>query len=194
LTVLAHTLARAVYEMLKRDVVFALDILLQREGRGVGAPAASRGHAGRAWQPCSAMMPPWRRRTPMRPEALCPAPARLMGRLLALRSRWRKFLMVPGCCPSPEPGAHWHIAMGRLAFAEDSMRVQRGFEGADNRRPALCHRHRHGGSPSIRVWCSHMSAVPAKRNQVRTRCQRRTTPGSLRRKKHKIRSEGTFVS
>jgi hypothetical protein len=65
LTVLAHKLARAVYDLLKRDVVFDLNIFLQREGRGVGEPAASRGHDGRAWQPCSAMMPLWRRRTLM---------------------------------------------------------------------------------------------------------------------------------
>src|SRR2546428_8894576 len=50
---------------------------------------------------------------------------------------------------------------------------------------ALGTRHRDGGRPSISVWCSHMSAVPAKRNQVRTRCQRMTTPGSLRRKNAK---------
>ena len=65
LTVLAHKLARAVYDMLKRDVVFDLDIFLQSEGRGVGEPAASLGHDGRAWQPCSAMMHLLRRRTLM---------------------------------------------------------------------------------------------------------------------------------
>jgi DDE superfamily endonuclease len=42
-----------------------------------------------------------------------------------------------------------------------------------------------GGRPSISVWCSHMSAAPAERNQVRTRCQRMTTPGATRRKKSK---------
>jgi hypothetical protein len=39
LTVLAHKLARAVYYMLKRDVVFDLDIFLQSYGRGAGKPA-----------------------------------------------------------------------------------------------------------------------------------------------------------
>ena len=56
LPVLAHKLARAVYSMLKRDVVFALDIFLQREGRGAGEPAAYLGHDGRAWPSCSAML------------------------------------------------------------------------------------------------------------------------------------------
>ncbi len=46
MTVLAHTLARAVYDMLKRDVVFDRNIFLQREGRGAGEPAASLGHDG----------------------------------------------------------------------------------------------------------------------------------------------------
>jgi hypothetical protein len=40
LTVLAPKLARAVYDLLTRDVVFNLDIVLQREGRGGGEPAA----------------------------------------------------------------------------------------------------------------------------------------------------------
>jgi Transposase IS116/IS110/IS902 family len=107
LTVLAHKLARAVYYMLKRDVVFDLDLFLQSSGRGVGEPAASLGHDGRAWQPCSAMMHLLRRRTLMSTEALCPDPVRLIGRLLSLRSRRRKFLMVTVCCPSPEPEANW---------------------------------------------------------------------------------------
>ena len=47
---------------------------------------------------------------------------------------------------------------------------------------ALCTRHCDGGRPSRSVWCSHMSAAPAERNQVRTRCQRMTAP-ALRRKK-----------
>jgi transposase len=48
LTVLAHKLARAIYDMLKRDMVFDLDTFLQSYGRGVGEPAASLGHDGRA--------------------------------------------------------------------------------------------------------------------------------------------------
>ena len=45
-TVLAHKLARAVYDMLKREVGGDLNTLLQSEGRGVGEPAASLGHTG----------------------------------------------------------------------------------------------------------------------------------------------------
>jgi len=48
LTVLAHKLARAVYDMLKRRVVFDLDTFLQSEGRGAGEPATSLGHEGRS--------------------------------------------------------------------------------------------------------------------------------------------------
>jgi len=48
LTVLAHKLARAVYYMLKRRVVFDLDTFLQSSGRGAGEPAASLGHDGRS--------------------------------------------------------------------------------------------------------------------------------------------------
>ena len=48
MTVLAHKLARAVYDMLKRRVVFDLDTFLQSEGRRAGEPAASLGHDGRS--------------------------------------------------------------------------------------------------------------------------------------------------
>jgi transposase len=51
LTVLAHTLARAVYHMLKRRVVFDLDTFLQSSGRGADEPAASLGHDGRSLAP-----------------------------------------------------------------------------------------------------------------------------------------------
>jgi transposase len=65
LTVLAHKLARAVYDMLKRGVAFDLNAFLQSEGRGVGEPAAELGHDGLAWQPCAASIHPVRHRTPM---------------------------------------------------------------------------------------------------------------------------------
>jgi len=41
LTILAHTLARAVYDMLQRQTAFDLDTFLQGEGRGAGALNAS---------------------------------------------------------------------------------------------------------------------------------------------------------
>ena len=50
-TVLAHTLARAVYSMLKRGVVYDRDPFLQSEGRGAGEPAASLGHDGLSLAP-----------------------------------------------------------------------------------------------------------------------------------------------
>ena len=46
LTVLAHKLARAVYDLVKRGTVFDLDTFLRSEGRGAGEPAAERGHQG----------------------------------------------------------------------------------------------------------------------------------------------------
>jgi hypothetical protein len=67
LTGLAHQLARAVYDLWQRGVACARTAVLQSEGRGVGAPAASLGHAGLAWPPCAARRHPVRRRTPMSP-------------------------------------------------------------------------------------------------------------------------------
>src|SRR5439155_6440811 len=51
LTVLAHKLARAVYDMLKRGVVFDHNTFLQSSGRGAGEPAASLGHDGLSLAP-----------------------------------------------------------------------------------------------------------------------------------------------
>jgi hypothetical protein len=151
----------------------------------------TRGEPGhRARQSCT----PGVDERPWSPEALCPAPVRVLGRLRSLLARWRKGPRVPVGCPSPAPEAHWHTKTCRPSCESDGMRVQRCGEGVANRSAALSHRHRHGGRPARSVWGSHRSAVPAKRKQVRTRCQRMTTPGSLRRKKAKIRSEGTFVS
>ena len=48
LTVFAHKLARAVYDMLKREVGCDLATFLQSYGRRVGEPAASLGHHGRS--------------------------------------------------------------------------------------------------------------------------------------------------
>jgi hypothetical protein len=45
---LAHQLARAVYDMVKRGVVFDRDTFLQSSGRGAGEPAAELGHDGRS--------------------------------------------------------------------------------------------------------------------------------------------------
>jgi hypothetical protein len=41
LTILAHTLARAVYDMLKRQTAFAMDVFLRASGSRAGAPAVS---------------------------------------------------------------------------------------------------------------------------------------------------------
>jgi hypothetical protein len=51
LTSLAPQLARTVYDMLKREVGFALAPFLQTSGRGVGEPAAALGHDGRRLTP-----------------------------------------------------------------------------------------------------------------------------------------------
>jgi hypothetical protein len=45
-------------------------------------------------------------------------------------------------------------------------------------------RHRHGDRASLSVWCRHRMSVPAQGNEVRTRCERLTTPEPTLRKKH----------
>jgi hypothetical protein len=51
-------LARVVYDLLQQGVAFDLNAFLRREGRGVGEPAASREHEGRAWPPGAAHISP----------------------------------------------------------------------------------------------------------------------------------------
>jgi hypothetical protein len=46
LTVLAHTLARAVYHLLQRQVAFAREKCCQHEGRGAEEPGASLDNQG----------------------------------------------------------------------------------------------------------------------------------------------------
>jgi hypothetical protein len=46
LTILAHKLSRAVYDMLKRTVAFNMQSFLNDEGRGVGEPDASLDNQG----------------------------------------------------------------------------------------------------------------------------------------------------
>jgi hypothetical protein len=80
LTVLAHKLARVVYDMLTRDTVFALDKFLNGSGRRAGEPAASRDTPGislndRPWNSDKAL----RHGTRSRTLALFPDPARLIG-------------------------------------------------------------------------------------------------------------------
>jgi hypothetical protein len=84
LTVLAHHFARAVYDRCNRGVVVELDTFLQGSG---AAQVSLRPHGvtlGAAWRPCSGTMSSWRRRTPLSPEARCPDPARLSGRIRSL--------------------------------------------------------------------------------------------------------------
>jgi hypothetical protein len=80
------------------------------------------GAMGCAWQPCSVMRDGVCRRTLRSTSALCPDPARLLGRVRSLRCIGRTFLMVPVCCPSPDPGPHGRLKMCSPAVAEDGLR------------------------------------------------------------------------
>src|SRR5207249_8061014 len=85
-----------------------------REGRRracrlPGAPWVEPGAA------CAVLLYPVRRRTLRSTEAVDPAPAPVIGRLLSRLFLWRKCLMVLVCCPSPDPGTHWHMGMCSLS-------------------------------------------------------------------------------
>ena len=56
LTVWAHQLARAVYDMLRRETVFDMRTFLHGYCSGVGAPGASLAHHGPSLHKCSALL------------------------------------------------------------------------------------------------------------------------------------------
>jgi hypothetical protein len=72
LTVLAYTLAQAVYDLFKRQTTFGMDRVLQGEGSGVGEPASLAGYRrnGRLSDGEPGFQEPW---------ALCGRSGRLLG-------------------------------------------------------------------------------------------------------------------
>jgi hypothetical protein len=85
-----------------------------------GEPARLQPHGGAlgaAWPRGAGMLDGVRRRTLRRTEALCPAPARVMGRGRSRLSLRRQGRMVMGCCPSPAPGPHGRTERCRHACA-----------------------------------------------------------------------------
>jgi hypothetical protein len=145
--------------------------VLQSAGRGGDEPAASRGHEGLAWHPCAASLHPGRRRTPLSPSALGPAPARVIGRRRPLLSWERTSVRVTVCGPAPAPAPHRRLPWAAPGWCRavggdrDGARAQSTL--------ALCHRQADGGRPARRVWCRHVAA-PAAGKDDSTRGQRRT--------------------
>jgi hypothetical protein len=128
LTVLAHTLARAVYDRLTRDTVFALQQFLNGSGSGAGAPTASLDHHGRSLR--VVLCHPWFAASLTAEEhrgAFARIPWPLIGRPLRLFGRRRESHPVDGCCPAPDPGTHGRTDTCSHAFAEDGTRAPRGF-------------------------------------------------------------------
>ena len=89
LTILAHKVARAVYDLLTRDTVCAMDTGLNGSGSRAGEPAASLDTHGsslnaRPWKISQAL----RHGTRTRTEAFFPDPSRLIGHPLWLLAIW----------------------------------------------------------------------------------------------------------
>jgi hypothetical protein len=108
LTILAHKLARAVYDRLKRDTVFARDKCLpgsrEQSGGAGGLSGQTRDEpVSRTLQALFGCV--YQRPGVHRP--CIPEPLPLMGCPLWLLSLRRESSTVAVCCPSPEPGSHW---------------------------------------------------------------------------------------
>jgi transposase len=108
LTVLAHTLARAVYDRLKRQGACEKAQCFQHEGRGADEPGASRDTQGMNLPDAldtAASMAALNAQTRRGRDP--PSPARCLDirpRAERIR-RWSSTVDVG--CPSPEPGPHW---------------------------------------------------------------------------------------
>jgi Transposase IS116/IS110/IS902 family len=166
LTVLAHKLARAVYDRLQRDTVFDMDKFLHSSRSSAGEPDASLDHHGISLHTC-----PWntwtllRHRTRRRTWARLPDPLRLIGYPLWLLYMRRESSTVSVCCPSPEPGSH-----GRTMHVQPPFCIGR-YEGTalflGRRGPygdfsaIACE----GDRASIRVWCSPLVCTCAQKSR-----------------------------
>jgi hypothetical protein len=108
LPMLAHEVARAVYDMLKRPVAFDMETCFQRSGRGTDEPEASLDkqgvhlHQARDTAACLAAA---NAPGPLGQDTLSPAP--VMGPLLSLLCSAAIGPTACVCCPSPEPDSHW---------------------------------------------------------------------------------------
>jgi hypothetical protein len=166
LTGLAHTVARAVYDMLQRDTVCARDKLLNRARSRAGEPDASLDPQGISLTTCPGTTWTFRRhRTRSRPLARLPEPLRLIGAPLWLWSMRRESSTVSVCCPSPEPGSHWRtrpvqppLCRGRY----EGTAVLLGRRGPYGDFSAIACA---GDRASIRVWCSPWACTCAQQSR-----------------------------
>ena len=188
MTILAPTLARAVYDMLKRKTACARDRFLRTSGSRAGEPDVSLDTQRE--EPASRVLEVLfdcvcEREGAPRPGI--PEPCALIGHPLWLLHKRRPVAQGGVGCPSPEPGTHWPAR-----FASPFLCIGR-YEGTElflgRRAPptVLCNRHASGDCTSIRVWCSHMRLAPTHGNHVRTRHRGLTAPG-LRKAEKKAKN------
>ena len=162
---------------------------------GGGEPDASRDAHGISRARALWHADPVRHGTPMRAEALLPAPPAVMGRSLRLLDLRRSSRPVHVGCPSPEPGTH-----GRPITVQPPPCIGRyegtaRFLGRRGELHSLCHRHEHGDSAAIRVWCRHVRSTPGHGNHVRPRHRTPTSPGPNKAEQtEKLRSQELFAS
>lgn len=107
-TIVAHKLARAVYDMLTRDTGGAMDTGLNGYGSRAGEHAAALDTPGsslhsRPWTISQAL----RHETRQRPSAFFPDPSRVLGHPLWLLDIGGESAKVDVGCPSPAPAPHW---------------------------------------------------------------------------------------
>jgi len=108
LTILAHRLARAVYDMLKHKTAFDMEKSLHGSRSGAGAPDASRDTHGislnrACLKSCLTASLNAKACLGLVSQSLGP----LIGHPLWLLNKRRESRGGDVCCPSPEPDANW---------------------------------------------------------------------------------------
>jgi transposase len=107
LTILAHKLARAVYDRLNRQTAFARDKFLPGSGRRAGEPAASLDTRGISLNgACPQSGSPASVNAAVRLGRLSQSLGPLIGHPRWLLNQWRESRPGDVGCPSPEPDTH----------------------------------------------------------------------------------------
>ena len=190
LTVLAHPLARAVYDMVQRKTAFDRPTFCRGYRSAGGEPAASLAPSGSSLRGCSGRMP-----TPASMNAqehVGSYPRSLCVAWTSTSAPSHTAIGSPGGCGLPLSRTWPSLAHG-IRSATSLRRTVRGprevARPQRSLRSSLCTRAHRGDRASIRVWCRHTLSAPRSGNAVRTRRRVPTAPPGHKRKNcKKIRS------
>jgi hypothetical protein len=169
-TLLAQTLARAVYERRKRTTALALDVCLRAAGRSAGNPAVSRDAQGLSLPPClgtADMDCVIERGAGLWPAALIPG-----GGVDARSGSWTgdaRRHRFPWAAPRPTLALPDERGTCSHPCAEDGLRGPHDCEAAERPAGHCSALARPGDSASSSVWGRHMGGGTSAENARQAR-------------------------